>query len=308
MRMSFDLHRCVLPLIVTIAALAVGPSAASAVECPNEVVRLESSVNTITTQPYDIGLPECRAYEQVTPPSKGGVQTSANIDEGGGTTNIATMALSGEAIVAITPAIWGEPSGYTQIADDPGTPAEYGLSRADIGWGVTPLNPAASSFVVAESRFTGEDEPGTGIWAAKTATESQNAGNLYVRSAAGAFTSIGPIAPESVTTGLPGSGTLGEALKESQVMGASTDLSHVLFASAAPNRATTGRVTKQSSASAGRSVRCTSTSVQVTPGRVPTYRRSSVSTTWARRSASAARCSETANSGRSAWPAPPTTR
>lgn len=230
MRGSFGLHRLALPLVLAITPAAVGPSVASAAECPNEAVRLESSVNTITTQPYDLGLPECRAYEQVTPQSKTGVQTSATEGPGGGTTDIAAVAPSGDDVVGITPAIWGQPPGYTPIPSDPGTPAEYDLSRTATAWTVTPLNPSAANFVVADPRFTGHAEPGSGIWAAKTAAQSENAGDLYVRRGDGTLTSIGPIAPEAATAGEPGTSNFGESLAESQVMGASSDLSHVLFA------------------------------------------------------------------------------
>jgi hypothetical protein len=230
MRGSFDLHRAIPSLIVTIAALAVGPSAALATECANEKVRDESMLNSATSHPYDLGLPECRAYEQVTPPSKGGVQTSATAGPGGGTTDIAAVAVADQAVLVVTPAIWGQPPGYTPLTADPGTPAEYDMSRTDTGWSATALNPSAANFVVADSRFAGDAEPGSGIWAAKSAAQSQNAGDLYVRNAAGVFLSIGPIAPESVTAGVPGTNGLGESLEESQVMGASADLTHVLFA------------------------------------------------------------------------------
>jgi hypothetical protein len=194
---------------------------ASATMCPNEALREESSINPATSQPYDLGLPDCRAYEQVTPQSKGGTQTTANAGPGGGATDIAGVASSGENILATTPAIWGQPPGYTPLEGDPGTPGEYELSRTANEWRVTPLNPPASRFVLADSRFAGEAEPGSGIWAAKTATQSENVGNLYVRADDSVLTNIGPIAPASVTAGAPGSnGNLGESLEESQVMGA----------------------------------------------------------------------------------------
>jgi Tol biopolymer transport system component len=65
--------------IVTVAAftlLAAGaltatPALAAAGEgCPNEQVRQESNTNPTTGQPYSQGLPECRAYEMVSPLEK----------------------------------------------------------------------------------------------------------------------------------------------------------------------------------------------------------------------------------------------
>jgi hypothetical protein len=52
-------------------ALAAPPAPAAAGEgCPNEQVRTESNVNPTTSQPYSLSLPECRAYEMVTPLEK----------------------------------------------------------------------------------------------------------------------------------------------------------------------------------------------------------------------------------------------
>src|ERR1019366_6622017 len=65
--------------IVTVAAftlLAAGaltatPALAAAGEgCPNEQVRQESNTSPTTGQPYSLGLPECRAYEMVSPLEK----------------------------------------------------------------------------------------------------------------------------------------------------------------------------------------------------------------------------------------------
>jgi hypothetical protein len=61
-----------LALLATLASLSITPSVAVATECPNEAVRKESNVNPATGQPYDLQLPECRAYEMVSPLEKGG--------------------------------------------------------------------------------------------------------------------------------------------------------------------------------------------------------------------------------------------
>src|ERR1039457_125255 len=57
------------------AAIALTTAAAPAIAsetCPNEAARAESNTNPTTGQPYSTGLPECRAYEMVSPPEKGG--------------------------------------------------------------------------------------------------------------------------------------------------------------------------------------------------------------------------------------------
>jgi hypothetical protein len=57
--------------LLAAGALTTTPALASSA-CPNEQVRQESNTNPATGQPYSLGLPECRAYEMVTPPEKGG--------------------------------------------------------------------------------------------------------------------------------------------------------------------------------------------------------------------------------------------
>jgi hypothetical protein len=50
--------------------LLSAPSALASSGCPNELVREESNTNPTTAAPYDFSLPECRAYEMVSPLEK----------------------------------------------------------------------------------------------------------------------------------------------------------------------------------------------------------------------------------------------
>jgi hypothetical protein len=53
------------------ATLSTAPALAASDEgCPNEAVRRQSNTNPVTGQPYSVGLPECRAYEMVSPLEK----------------------------------------------------------------------------------------------------------------------------------------------------------------------------------------------------------------------------------------------
>lgn len=54
-----------LPTLAPQVALAAEP-------CPNEQLRSESRINPVTSEPYSATLPECRAYEMVTPLEKQG--------------------------------------------------------------------------------------------------------------------------------------------------------------------------------------------------------------------------------------------
>lgn len=74
--------------VAVVAALGAGlaPSAmaeAEAPPCPNEQLRQESNVNAATGQPYSTQLPDCRAYELVSPPETGGVAVASLEDASG---------------------------------------------------------------------------------------------------------------------------------------------------------------------------------------------------------------------------------
>ena len=83
------------------ALLSFGvPSVSSAAECPNEQLREESLINPATGQPYSMQLPDCRAYELVSPPNTSGMpailgdggRSIGSVFEGNGPQFIATAS------------------------------------------------------------------------------------------------------------------------------------------------------------------------------------------------------------------------
>jgi hypothetical protein len=60
-------------LLLSLLACLLFSASASAGECPNSQLRAESTVSPVTHQPYSEQLPDCRAYELVSPPSTGGI-------------------------------------------------------------------------------------------------------------------------------------------------------------------------------------------------------------------------------------------
>lgn len=54
-------------LVAAVVIPAAPALAATGEGCPNEAVRAESNTNPTTGEPYSVGLPECRAYEMVSP-------------------------------------------------------------------------------------------------------------------------------------------------------------------------------------------------------------------------------------------------
>jgi hypothetical protein len=65
--------RLALLLTATLGASLLVGAPASAQSCPNEQVRSESDRNPVTGEPYSAQLPDCRAYELVSPPNTEGM-------------------------------------------------------------------------------------------------------------------------------------------------------------------------------------------------------------------------------------------
>jgi hypothetical protein len=78
--------RFLLPLLISIlaASFAFSAPALAAESCPNEQLRAESSVNPATGAPYSAQLPDCRAYELVSPPNSGGYPAASAGELGSG--------------------------------------------------------------------------------------------------------------------------------------------------------------------------------------------------------------------------------
>src|SRR5436305_8050532 len=64
---------CMLGVVcATALAAALAFASPAAAECLNETLRRESNPNPTTGKPYSAGLPDCRAYEMVSPLNKQG--------------------------------------------------------------------------------------------------------------------------------------------------------------------------------------------------------------------------------------------
>ena len=178
--------------------------------CSNEALRAEDN----STQ-----LPDCRAYEMVSPDYTEGFP----FDRGTGG-DLETTPYNENVFTEQTFGVIGGAD------NDKDFEAEYQATRTPQGWQSAPLDPPASQFpenspsVIAFSsdlRSQIERLGAAGPYGATPTPEEQ----FYLRDPAGHFTAIGPAAPH---------GTLGEVnngheLVESFPVGASADLSHLLF-------------------------------------------------------------------------------
>jgi len=107
--------------IATVPALAAGGEG-----CPNEQVRQESNVNPAMGEPYSAGLPECRAYEMVSPPEKnnGGIHSYAAA---------IPAAADGEAVGFMSQNAFGDAENYQNAGlGEPANP--FIARRTASGW------------------------------------------------------------------------------------------------------------------------------------------------------------------------------
>ena len=199
----------VAPLLVLIAlsasatpALATGDINQSA--CPAET---EASPGFRST------LPDCRAYELVSPPYKQGFEPKIEaISEDG--EHVIMRSLGGFA---------GLEGGDTREG------AKFELSRSVSGWEVSPLSPPTSMFPAQELDAASSDLSKT-LFSARSGSESVVADNFYLREANGTIVKVGPFFPPAATAG-PAAGEY-DSFRKGQTthyVDASADLSHVLY-------------------------------------------------------------------------------
>lgn len=106
-----------------ICALSALPAAASAAECPNEALRTGPSAN----------LPDCRAYELVTPADKG---SATDLFDETGSDSYAAVSPEGNALLLYAFAKW--------LPNVNGFSTFYRFSRSASGWQIADIKPPAS--------------------------------------------------------------------------------------------------------------------------------------------------------------------
>src|ERR1700704_1876586 len=177
-------------LLAIVAALGGVVSAEGSSGCPNRTM--------VGFQP---SLPDCRAYEMVTPPYKEGFQfTTSEISEDGSQVLLESL---GNLLT---------PEGKTPAGTGSLTHA-YRLSRGEAGWESVPVEAPFATFPDVEVKSLSPDF-GTSIWSASAPGESS--ADIYFASADGPVR-MGPAAPP---------GVLESSLR---FVGGSEDLRHALF-------------------------------------------------------------------------------
>jgi hypothetical protein len=212
-----------LPALLFLAVLSLCPLAllltaksARAETCPNADFRTGPS----------LALPDCRAYELVTPPYKEGYQEFSR-----------GVSTSGEGVFGESLGNFAE-TGNSLFSTSVGGSSlsslgsEYVFTRGGSGWTTTPIEPPASLYPLSALAATSSDL-GASLWFASTSAQIAVAplpylaqGSLVLHHGDGPLTEVGPVYPPSVSPASVRAGAW-------NFVAASSDLSHVLFTASA---------------------------------------------------------------------------
>ncbi len=174
-------------------------SLASAEACPNEAFRTGPSA----------ALPDCRAYEMVSPNYTNGQP-------------IGTEAISPDGSTMFSAGL----TAFAGAQSSEGINVYYRLARGAAEWSVTPLALPASRFMIGE--FSGASgDLGVSLWTAREVGAPSNALGIYREREDDTIETVGPALPPSAPSGLsPENEQTAVSLRQS---GVSSDGSEVFF-------------------------------------------------------------------------------
>ncbi len=169
--------------LLLVVGLVVPGAALAGEGCPNELLRAESN---------SLGLPDCRAFEMVTPAEKNSAVVKP-VEEG----SVPTVAADGSRLAGQSP------EGFAGIEDNEETGtrgAIYRFSRSGSGWVTTPLQPYRG-----EVESLGIEDS---VWGP---VEQVVVARLRLRAADGVLSEIGPVWPPALGPRKLGFALLGAA-------------------------------------------------------------------------------------------------
>ena len=170
--------------------------------CPNQLLRNDNA---------SLALPDCRAYELVTPQRKNGALIGTGV-----LINAGDFSSDGSTVILSSIQCFAAPASCNALRQNEGTP--FSFTRTPTGWQTTPLAPPA----LAEDGSSGwitDADTGASLSSAPAPPGGQD--EFYLRRADGSVLDLGPATP-------PASGPLGPVFGGYTLVG-SADLSHVAF-------------------------------------------------------------------------------
>ncbi len=178
--------------------------------CGNEATRGESDTDPATGVPFSTELPDCRAYELVSPAEKNAALLAPIIFG-----LKPQVARDGSRLLVSSLQCFDSPPSCTGDRASKGPPFEF--SRGDGVWQTTTLAPPATAFEVNSVWGYSAD---TGLVLYSSPIAAHEADEFYAREPDGAMEGIGPIADAAGFSSIEGQAPL-----------ATADLSHVVFQS-----------------------------------------------------------------------------
>jgi hypothetical protein len=193
-------------LFVGLVALGV-PAGALAAEggCPNEALRQELGSGF---------LPDCRAYEMVTPAYKEGY--AFHLTQG--------LSSDGDRAFAYS---FGAVAGIEGEGGELFLPGVYMDTRTASGWQLAPVTVPLSEFV-GQTPVAFEADSGMSLWEQHTPAQSAQTQDLYVRSASGMYSLVGPLTTPENSAGPP-SDVMEEQENNAHPVASTSDYSHVVI-------------------------------------------------------------------------------
>jgi DNA-binding beta-propeller fold protein YncE len=198
--------------------VALGPThsfidltAGAVPSCENEALRRESDTDPATGLPLSTELPDCRAYELVSPAAKNAAFIAPILNGLG-----PALADDGDRLIVSSIQCFASSQSCTGDRASKGPPFEF--SRSSVGWQTTPLAPSGDLFEV--NSVWGYDAD-TGMVLDSSPIASHVTDELYARHPDGTLEGIGPIAEDANYS----------AIEAGDTPVATADLSHVVLES-----------------------------------------------------------------------------
>jgi hypothetical protein len=234
MKISSLIFAFVAAICVLVGVLGVFSAPSLAAEaCPNGQARSESDMNPETEVPFSTALPECRAYEVVSPALKNGSPVGSSVAVAGLSSSmgaVARVGSEGSTVLIESKGIWPsteQPGNNNLNASGTAEGVQYRITRGRSGWEFKPEMPAGLREILSALLPNPADMSADGIWqgAGLAPAEAEISGaepNFYLLEPGGAVAEIGPSIEPSLANK--------EDKKDNvSAVSASVDLSHMLY-------------------------------------------------------------------------------